>query len=162
MVAASVVAWGASLFVSVKAEGQVVGDSLRLVSEPGDTLVSALGDADMVEASGLSSPYTYLWSLPAHTLDPRGIALDDLLAGPAAPTWVVVRGPQTAAFLDQNGAGELLEQRYHVVAHVCGRPVYLRDGVDRATPTPPTAAAARASGCTLPVAPWVGKLWGRG
>jgi hypothetical protein len=162
MVALSVVAWGASLFVSVPAGGQVIGDSLRLVSTPGDTLVSALGDADMLEAAGLSSPYAYLWSLPARTLDPHGSQLVDALADPDAPTWVVVRGPQTTALLDQYGAGRLLEERYHVVAHLCGRPVYLRDGVERPTPTPPTAAAARASGCRLPVAPWVHGRWGHG
>ena len=162
MASVAVLAWGASLFVSVQAEGQVVGDSLRVVAEPGDTLVSVLGDADMLEAAGLSSPYTYLWSLPARTLDPRGAQLDDALADPDAPTWVVVRGPQTAALLEQQGAGQLLEERYHVVAHLCGRPVYLRDGVDRPTPTPPAAAAAHASGCRLPVAPWVHDLWGRG
>jgi hypothetical protein len=162
MVGLSVVAWGTSLFVSVQAGGQVIGDSLRLVSSPDDTLISALGDADMIEAAGLSSPYAYLWSLPARTLDPRGSQLVDALADPDAPTWVVVRGPQTTALLDQEGAGRLLEERYHVVAHLCGRPVYLRDGVERPTPTPPTAAAAHASGCRLPVAPWVHGLWGRG
>ena len=162
MVAASVLAWGESLFVSVPAEGQVVGDSLRQVSAPGDTVVSALGDADIVQAAGLSSPYAYLWSLPARTLDPRGSQLVDVLADPEAPTWVVVRGRNTAALLDQYGAGQVLAQRYHLVAHLCGRPVYLRDGVERPTPVPPTAAAERASGCRLPVAPWVQHLAGDG
>ena len=144
------------------AEGQVVGDSLRQVSAPGDTVVSALGDADIVQAAGLSSPYAYLWSLPARTLDPRGSQLVDVLADPEAPTWVVVRGRNTAALLDQYGAGQVLAQRYHLVAHLCGRPVYLRDGVERPTPVPPTAAAERASGCRLPVAPWVQHLAGDG
>ncbi len=161
MVVASVLGWGASLFASVPAEGQVVGDSLRQVSAQGDTLVSALGDADMVQAAGLSSPYAYLWSLPARTLDPRGSQLVDVLADPEAPTWVVVRGRRTTALLDQYGAGRVLEQRYHLVAHLCGRPVYLRDGVDRPTPVAPNAAA-QASGCRLPVAPWVHHLWTRG
>ena len=162
MVVSSVLAWGASLFASVPASGQVIGDSLRQVSAPEDTIVSALGDADMVQAAGLSSPYEYLWSLPARTLDPRGTQLVDVLADPDAPTWVVVRGPQTAALLDGYGAGRVLEQRYHVVAHLCGRAVYLRDGVDRPQPVPPTAAADQASGCRLPVAPWIQHLWGRG
>ncbi len=162
MVAVSLVAWGASLFASVSAQGQVIGDSVGAVSAPEDTIVSLLGDADMVQAAGLSSPYAYLWSLPARTLDPHGAQLDDALADPDAPTWVVVRGAQTQALLDRQGAGAILAQRYHVVAHVCGRPVYLRDGFDRSSPTPPTAAAAHASGCALPVAPWVHDLWGRG
>jgi hypothetical protein len=162
MAAVAVLAWAGSLFTSVLAEGQVVGESVRVVAQPGDTLVSALGDADMVQAAGLSSPYAYLWSLPARTLDPHGAQLDDVLADPTAPTWVVVRGPQTAALLAQQGAGQLLQQRYHLVAHLCGRPVYLRDGVDRPTPTPPTAAAAHASECRLPVAPWLHHLQGRG
>lgn len=160
LVVSSVLTWGTSLFASVPASGQVIGDSLHQVSAPEDTIVTALGDADMVQASGLSSPYEYLWSLPARTLDPRGTQLVDVLADPDAPTWVVVRGPQTAALLDGYGAGRVLEQRYHVVAHLCGRAVYLRDGVDRPQPVPPTAAADRASGCRLPVAPWIQHLRG--
>ncbi len=46
------------------------GAAIGRVAEPGDTLTVFGGDADLQYASGLASPYAYLWSLPMRALDP--------------------------------------------------------------------------------------------
>ncbi len=99
--------------------------------------MSTFGDAEIVAASGLRSNYEYLWSLPARTLDPDLTTLATLLEGPDAPTWMVVRGPRTDAALLRKATGAPLRQQYHVVAHLCGRIVYLRDNLDRHVPVNP-------------------------
>lgn len=114
--------------------GHVVGSAVARASVPGDTIVSALGDADVVEYSGLRSEYPYLWSLPARTLDTHFATLAGQLTGDAAPTWLVVRGPATSDLLMRATPGWLITSRYHQVATLCGRAVYLRDDVTRPTP----------------------------
>ena len=47
---------------------QAVGTSIAKVASPRDTIVTLYGHAEVTRASGLSSPYPYLWSLP--TKDP--------------------------------------------------------------------------------------------
>ena len=69
--------------------GNALGAAIRAVSSPHDTIVTIWGRADVTQASGLRSPYPYLWSLPARTLDPHVRLLAATLAGPAAPTWFV-------------------------------------------------------------------------
>ena len=61
------------------------GEAIAAAAEPGDTLVVFGGRADLQRASGLRSPYPYLWSLPMRTRDPGYDDLRDLLAGPDAP-----------------------------------------------------------------------------
>lgn len=139
--------WAGGLVHRSEAGGTLVGRSLGAVSQPGDSVVSLLGSADIVQASGLSSPYRYLWSLPAHTLDPRMRRLSSLLSGPAAPTWLVVRGPATTAFLRHSAAGPAFDADYLRVGRVCGRRIYLRENLTRSTPAP-------ASGCRLPLSTW--------
>jgi hypothetical protein len=117
--------------------GPAAGEAISDVSEPGDTIVSALGDADIVQASGLRSDYAYLWSLPARTLDKNFTAMASLLGGPHAPTWLVVRGHGTQHILLASAAGNALRTRYRVVSYLCGRIVYASDAVDRRTPTNP-------------------------
>ncbi len=116
--------------------GASVGESIGRAADPGDTIVSALGSADIVQASGLSPSYAYLWSLPARTLDPHFRTLGTLLAGPHAPTWLVVRGQNTQSTLLASAAGPVMRSRYRIVATLCGRLVYLLDGTERAAPQP--------------------------
>ena len=86
----------------------------------------------------MSSPYPYLWSLPARTLDPELTEfVNALLSGPDAPTWFVTwRDASTWNF---HGGGafavRLLAERYHPVAQVDGHTVYLQRGMERAVPT---------------------------
>jgi hypothetical protein len=133
LVAVAAVSWGTGLFATTSSSGAAVGRSVAAVAHPGDTLVSAFGDGDIVESSGLRSPYPYLWSLPAHTLDPSLARLDRLMDGPSAPTWLVLRGPTTYDSLSRH-TGSVLRVRYHLTTHVCGRAVYLRNDVARGDP----------------------------
>lgn len=112
-------------------DGTAVAAALRPAVRPGDTMVSAFGEADIPWATGTSSPYPYLWSLPSRVLDPGMVLLRGLLSGRAAPTWVVVRGSGTAQRLADDGVLPLLQHRYREVAVVRDREIFLRTGVDR-------------------------------
>jgi hypothetical protein len=109
------------------------GEALAAATEPGDTLVVFGGRADLQDASGMASPYPYLWSLPMRTRDPGYAQLRDLLAGPGAPTWFV-------EWVDLDAwseAGvvplrEVVQERYVEHGTACnGNPVYLLKGIDR-------------------------------
>jgi hypothetical protein len=113
------------------------GLALAETSAPGDTVVVYGGKAELVLASGLSSPYPHLWSLPMRALDPDLSELTTLLTGPDAPTWVVVWVPTSA----WDGHGEpldpVLERHYTRHGESChGHPIYLRRGLERAVPEP--------------------------
>ncbi len=112
--------------------GTTVGRAIERSAQPGDTLVSAFGDPDILRSAGMTSPYPYLWSLPSRTLDPELTELRAVLAGPRAPTWLVVRGANTRERLAEHGATVVLDQRYRTVGQVCGRTIYLLRSVDRA------------------------------
>ncbi|MBW8751742.1 MAG: glycosyltransferase family 39 protein [Propionibacteriales bacterium] len=126
--------------------GAVVARSLEGAAQSGDTMVSAFGDGDIVEETGMSSPYPYLWSLPTRTLDPDLTLMRGVLAGPGAPTWFIVRGRHTMGILQAHGVGSLLDDRYRPVGIVCSRYVYLRQGVDR----PPLSPHGSCDGLVLP------------
>ncbi len=134
--AAAVIALGVTLSGSHATAGTSVGHAISEVSSPQDTIVTTWGHADVTRASGLPSPYPYLWSLPAHTLDPRLAGLRALLSGPRAPTWFVTwRGVRTWGF-HGNGAlaARVLAEHYRPVARVNGHTIYLRRGLERAVP----------------------------
>lgn len=114
------------------------GEALASVAEPGDTLVVFGGRADLQDASGLDSPYPYLWSLPMRTRDPGYADLRTLLAGPDAPTWLIEWVAWDAWSTD--GVAELeqvVEDRYVEHGTACdGHPVYLLRGVERSDVRP--------------------------
>ena len=114
--------------------GSSVGRAVGAVAEPGDTIVTIYGHTDVTESSGLSSPYPYLWSLPARTLDPHEELLDGVLQGPEAPTYFVTWSHVATWGMDSTEVSRTLAARYHPVARLLGRTVYLRDGADRADP----------------------------
>jgi hypothetical protein len=107
-------------------------------SATGDSLVVLYSHANLVGASGLRPAYPYAWSLPIRTLDPRLSLLHAVLTDPGrAPTWVVGWDGLHTWGLDRDHAVEsALTDGYRRVATVCGHPVWLRDGVARALPTP--------------------------
>lgn len=113
-----------------------LGAAVGAVARPDDTLTVYGGRPDIQLASGLESPYPELWSLPMRTNDPDLADLRALLAGPDGPTWVV----QWVSLGAWQGLGEqvapTLEGRYRTVVSLCDgrRRIWLRDGVDRATP----------------------------
>lgn len=126
--------------------GTVVGHALKEAARPGDTVLSAFGDADILQVTGMSSPYPYLWSLPSRALDPDMTLLRGVLAGPDAPTWIVVRGPHTLGRLHEHGVAALVDTRYRPVADMCKRTVYLLRGIERA----PLRKTSSCGGLVLP------------
>ena len=134
VVASAVVATGAVAQHPTATPGTTVGDAIGAVARPGDTLVLAFGDADILRNSGLSSPYPYLWSIPSRGLDPDLTLLRGLLSGPSAPTWIVIRGNAFRDRLDATGVTTLITQRYRLVARICGRSIYLLADLQRAVP----------------------------
>lgn len=147
VVLACSVGWATGMFLRTAADGPVIGEAIGAAAQPDDTLVSLLGDGDIVRSAGLRPAYTYLWSLPARTLDPHLTALATTLQSPDRPTWVVVRGPRTLQLLTSHGID--LRPDYRQVVTLCRHPVFLRVGVDRATPVP-------TSSCTRPFVPLAG------
>ena len=120
--------------------------ALRGSVEQNDTVLSAFGDPDIVAGTHMSSPYPYLWSLPSRTLDPDMALLRGILAGPEAPTWVIVRGEHTAQRLQEHGLAEEIRTRYRLVGDVCGRQIYLARGLSR----PALASGGHCGGTVLP------------
>jgi hypothetical protein len=112
-----------------------VGRAIAEVSGRDDTIVSLYGSAELVEASGLPSPYRHLWSLPVRTLDPDLDELRAVLSGDRAPTWVVGVLPLDSWHIDSDRRlRDLLMQRYRLVVPRCGPLLWVRDDVLRAPP----------------------------
>jgi hypothetical protein len=144
--ASALVAQTATVLHPAADAGAVVGRALASAAAPGDTVLSAFGDADILQTTGMSSPYPYLWSLPSRTLDPDLTLLRGVLAGPEAPTWIVVRGAHTLVRLHAHGVATLIDERYRVVARICSRSVYLLRDVER----PALRPEGRCGGLVLP------------
>ena len=147
-VVVSLVAWGMDVVSKEPSPGTVVGTSIARSARAGDTVTAAFGNADIVWSSGLRSSYPYLWSLPAHTLDPKLDRLRRVLAGPAAPTWVVVENRKTLVLVQAAGAGATLRSAYNRVGRVCGSTVFLHDGMTR----PPLRSLAHCRAGLSPMA----------
>jgi hypothetical protein len=126
--------WYAGTTARVPAAGSTIGAAIKDASLPDDTMLSLLGDGAMVETSGLTAPYTYLWSLPAHVLDVHFRHLTSVLQGPDAPSWVVVRNTPSTHLMQRQGPGAVLHHRYRKVATMCGRTVFLRADLSRVVP----------------------------
>jgi len=108
------------------------GHAVGTAADPTDTIVVYGGRADIVLASGLDSPYRYLWSLPMRTLDPHLTQLRALLTGPHPPTWVVVAVPTDSWDIPEGGdLQRILDTDYTLHGDGCGRPVYLHVGLTR-------------------------------
>lgn len=90
---------------------------LRTHARPGDTGVVAFGDPAILRATGLSSPYPQLWSLPVRVRDPHLRAFTRVLSGPDRPTWLVVFGAKLETWgVDATTAVPVLRQHYTRVA----------------------------------------------
>lgn len=145
-------AWTHVLVTRTVTPGAVAGRSISRVAHLGDTVVSVFGNPNTIRASGLHSPYPYLWALPARTLDPHATVLRGLLRGAHAPTWLVATGHGADGRMRHGTLGPAVRADYHRVARVCGRTVYLHDGVSRATPG--------TGGCLAPSPlTWAGQQW---
>lgn len=131
VVVSAVASWGIWLGAHPSAPGSDVGQAIAASAAPSDTIVVAYGQAQVVEGSGLSSPYPYLWSLPVKTLDPQLTELDHVLSGPRAPTWFVTWRRVTSWGLDATSVRATVRRDYHRVDRICGLTIYLHNDVTR-------------------------------
>jgi len=83
---------------------------------PGDTGMVAFGAANILQAAGLQSPYPDLWSLPVRVRDPKLERLEQVLAGPDRPTWLIVAGRSLDTWgIDASAAEVHLDEHYELV-----------------------------------------------
>jgi hypothetical protein len=115
--------------------GQWVGASAR----GHDSLVVAYSHPNVLQASGLTTPYPYAWSLPIRTLDPHLSRLGRLVSGPRAPTWIVAWDDLSSWELDPaDRFATDVAHHYRVVGDICGHQVWLHQGISRRLAAPPT------------------------
>lgn len=141
VVAASVL-WVLSLSLPRGSSDQSAGEAIAAASRPGDSIVSLYGRADIVLASGLTSPYAQLWSLPTRVNDPDLHDLNAVLTSPRAPTWIVT-GPSIASWgLNTTRTEALIARDYRPVTTICGRTIYQRRDLQRPVPPVPASCSA--------------------
>ncbi len=117
---------------SARSDGQRTGEWVRASGRPGDTATVLYGHAEVQWASGMQSPYPFLWSLPMRAIDPQLRRLRTLLSADNRPDWVVVWSQIDAWNIDPQARTQLsLATNYKLVQHVCGHEIWLRDGARR-------------------------------
>ena len=131
---------------------QPVDSWLSAHARPGDTAFVAYGHPDILQSTGLSSPYSGLWSLPVRVNDPRLTQLARVLAGPHRPTWVITTSDRRTEALAGWGIDPTLAQRqldahYRRVTDVDGHVVYL---VEVAAPCRARGQPARSVSTSAP------------
>jgi hypothetical protein len=115
----------------VDAPGVGAGAVIGVSAEPGDTIMALYGDPSIVRASGLTSPYPYLWTLPIRVRDPQLGLVDEVLSGADAPTWIVLTKQVGAWGLHVPHLEQVFVERYVLVRRACGMRIYLRADVVR-------------------------------
>ena len=117
---------------------QRIGEWLAESKAPGDTGFVVYGLPSILETADMPSPYPHVWSAAMRTLDPEQARLRATLAGPEAPEWIVRINGFDAWDIDEGSRlRDLVEQRYRVVAEVCGYSVWLRQDLTRDLADPP-------------------------
>ena len=114
-----------------ESDAEELGLSVRDAGEPGDTMVVAYGQPNVLLAAGMDSPYENLWSLPIRVRDPDLTGLVEVLRGPDAPAWVVEWSEFDTWAVDATALKVVVSERYRPVANSCGHVVWLRDDLDR-------------------------------
>jgi len=108
------------------AQETTFGRWLATATAEDDTAVVLWGNANLLHASGMTSPYPYLWALLTQTLDPDLDLMQSTLRGPDAPTWIVEwHELDTWKLADPNALDEVIAERYRLVGSPCGIEVYL-------------------------------------
>ena len=139
---ATTVSWSTSVAGSTApSDDQLVAAYLRGTARSGDSVVVAFGHADIVQGSGLRSPYPYLWALPAFVRDPRLLVLDRLLRSPAAPSWFVAGGELSQWGRPGRVLQRLVDRRYTAVLTTTRWAVLRHIGPPRTTVKGTPAAA---------------------
>lgn len=100
-------------------------DWLRANGAPGDTAVVAFGAPNILEETGMTSPYPDLWSLPVRVHDPDLERLVTVLEDPDRPRWVVVAGSSLGTWgVDATVADRVLAEHYAQVTTTGGWTIY--------------------------------------
>jgi hypothetical protein len=114
------------------AKDTAVATFVQAHARPGDTVEVLYARADVVEETGLASPFPYQWSLMLRTMPSARTRLADLLASPLRPTWLVQWQPLDAFGMNRDGAiRRTVRQGYRRYGTVAGHRVYLRRDVKR-------------------------------
>lgn len=101
---------------------------LEAHAEPGDTAVVAFGGPNILQSTGLRSPYPDLWSLPVRVHDPELDELSALLRGEDRPTWVVVAGRSLGSWgIDGTVADAVLADHYALASSAGDWTIYRED-----------------------------------
>lgn len=103
---------------------------LREHARPGDTATLLYGAPNILQATGLHSPYSELWSLPIRVRDPHLVHLETVLRGPAAPTWLLASHDLATWGVSSTAADTVVDHRYDAVAIVDGYTVYHLQNTD--------------------------------
>lgn len=111
-------------------EDPVIG-YLEAHARPGDTGLVAFGHPDYLQASGLSSPYSELWSLPVRVRDPHLSELTAVLAGNDRPDWVVTgaTGSLHGWGIDASAAQPVFDRHYSLVLQLGDRRIYHQENL---------------------------------
>jgi hypothetical protein len=132
------VAVGMSATGEYQRRPRVVGDWLAQAASSDDTAIVTWGHANVLQRSGMRSPYSMSWSLPMRVRDPRLEQLRVLLGGPNAPTWLVHWNSLNSWGIDEDGRlRQLVRTRYERVATVCEVPILRRRDEPTTSQLPP-------------------------
>lgn len=94
-------------------------------ARPQDTAVVAYGHPNILQDTGLSSPYSELWSLPVRVRDPDLHELAGVLAGIDRPDWVVTGGGGLSSWgIDARAGDAQLALHYREVVNADGYRIY--------------------------------------
>lgn len=128
---------------------QAVVDYLQAHRSEGTTAVVAFGDPAILGASGMTSPYEQLWSLPVRVRDPDLVGFTRLMASERRPDWIVMPGKGLDSWgLNADQATPVLHRYYRTVYRVGLLEVlHVRPGLDRPVDRlrPRSSATTRAS-----------------
>ncbi|MFJ9389531.1 hypothetical protein ACIRON_11965 [Nocardioides sp. NPDC101246] len=113
-VASAVAVWAFHVVIPPPVSPEVeVSAYVREHAHPSDGLVVGFGDPQIIAASGLTSPYENLWSLPVRVRDPHLAGLRSVMSGGSAPQWIVVDGDSLDSWgLEAEDAQQYLLRHY--------------------------------------------------
>jgi hypothetical protein len=101
---------------------------LQQHAQPGDTAVVGFGAPNILQATGMGSPYSDLWSLPVRVHDPDLEHLMAVLAGTDRPTWLVVAGTSLSTWgVDATDADRYVADHYTRATTAGDWTIYRRD-----------------------------------
>ena len=132
----SMTVYAPRVLASPESASVIIGQEVAKVAGPGDTFTSLYGRPQINLASGLRSPYPYLWSLPTRVRDPRLEDFVSLLGSRRAPTWLLLRRDIVGApsEVDVQAVRRVIDVHYRPVARVGAQILLRHRGIDRENP----------------------------